>query len=110
MVTPSNIPVKLFQNPPIGLAQEVVLRFVCHCDKSMLQIFFIFTILNTCFIDIPCQNSAKKYPVVLEKKFILLFLLFLVMASLDLTQFYNSETLESDHASCEICQQLVQWF
>ena len=27
---------------------------------------------------------------------------------LDLTQFYNSETLESDHASCEICLQLVQ--
>ena len=50
---------------------------------------------------------------VLEKRFILLFLLFLVMAVIldswldPVLQFWN---LESDHASCEIWQQLVQRF
>ena len=40
---------------------------------------FFFHFYNSeylCFINIPCQNSVKKYPVVLEKKLILLFLLF----------------------------------
>ena len=44
-----------------------------------------------------------------EKKLILMVLLFLVTAAswiLDLTQIYNSETLESDHTSSEIWQQL----
>ena len=46
---------------------------------------------------------SQKYPAVLEKKLILLFLLFLVMAAiLDLTQFYNSETLVAGHAPCKI--------
>ena len=48
-----------------------------------------------------------------EKKLILMVLLFLVMAAiLDscLTQIRNSETLEFDHTSSEIWQQLPQWF
>ena len=48
-----------------------------------------------------------------EKKLILMVLLFLVTAAiLDtcLTQIRNSETLESDHTSSEIWQQLPQWF
>ena len=43
----------------------------------------------------------QKYPAVLEKKLILLLLLFLVMAAiLDIrpTQFYTSKTLVADHA------------
>ena len=47
------------------------------------------------------------------KKLILMVLLFLVTAAildLDLTQICNSETLESDHTSSEIWQQLPQWF
>ena len=51
-------------------------------------------------------NFSQKYPVVLEK-LIFLFFLFLVTAAIyyiifDLTQFYNSETLESGYAPCEI--------
>ena len=49
-----------------------------------------------------------------EKKLILMVLLFLVTADIldswSLTQIYNSETLESDHTSSEIWQQLPQWF
>ena len=50
-------------------------------------------------------KSQLKYLVGLEKKLILLFLLFLVTAPswiFDLIQFYNSETIESGHALCEI--------
>ena len=55
-----------------------------HCDKTTLK-FFFFHFYNSeylCFINIPCKNSVKKYPVVLEKKLILLFLLFLVTAAI----------------------------
>ena len=48
-----------------------------------------------------------------EKNLILMVLLFLVMeAILDSwpNQICNSETLESDHTSNEIWQQLPQWF
>ena len=48
-----------------------------------------------------------------ERKFILMVLLVLVTeAILDSwpTQIYNFETLESDHTSSEIWQQLPQWF
>ena len=48
-----------------------------------------------------------------EKKLILMVLLFLVLQPswiLDLSQIYSSETLESDHTSSEIWQQLPQWF
>ena len=32
-----------------------------HCDKTMLQVFFIFIILDTyVFTDNPCYNSAKR--------------------------------------------------
>ena len=50
---------------------------------------------------------------VAEKKLILMVLLFLVTAAiLDSwpNQIYNSETLESDHTSSEIWQQLPPWF
>ena len=49
---------------------------VGHCDKNHATDFFHFySSENLCFIDIPC-NFSQKYPVVLGKKFILLFLLF----------------------------------
>ena len=49
-----------------------------HCDKTILQIFFHFHNSEyLCFIDIPCQNSAKNI-----QWLILLFLLFLVMAAI----------------------------
>ena len=47
-------------------------------------LLFFFNSEYLCFIDIPCQNSAKKIQWVWRKKVILLFLLFLIMtASLD---------------------------
>ena len=53
------------------------------------------------------QKFSQKYPVVLEKRFILLFLVFLVTAAiLDIQPdpIYNSETLESGQAPCEISE------
>ena len=59
-------------------------------------------ILNT-YVPLIFHAQIQPKIVVLEKKLILLFLLFLVtVAIFDLTQFYNSETLESGHAQCEI--------
>ena len=55
---------------------------VGHCDRTTLQILFIFIILNTY---VPLIFHAKIQPkksMVLEKKLILLFLLFLVMAAI----------------------------
>ena len=55
---------------------------VGHCDKTMLQIFFIFTILKTYVSLIFHAKFSQNYPVGLEKKLILLFLLLLVMADI----------------------------
>ena len=79
-----------------------------HCDKTTLQIFFHF--YNSeylCFIDIQCQNSAKNIQWFRRRSLFwgFFFCYFSNSGHLGrfyLTQFYNSETLESDHASCEI--------
>ena len=66
----------LFLDKGIG-ANNTSKQKVDHCDKTMLQIFFhIYYSKYLCSIGIPCQNSAKKYPVVLEKKLLLLFCYF----------------------------------
>ena len=54
----------------------------CHCDKTMIQVFFIFIILNIyVFTDNTCHNSAKRSSGSGEEV-ILLFLLFLVTAAI----------------------------
>ena len=73
--------------------------------KLRYRLFFIFIILNMFVPLCSMPNFSQIYSVVQEKKLILLFLLFLVTVAIsDIrpTQFYNSETLESDHAPCEI--------
>ena len=47
-----------------------------------------------------------------EEVYFVVFSILIIKASwiLDMTQFYNSGTLESDHALCELWQQLVQDF
>ena len=58
------------------------------CDKTMVQIVFhCYNSGYPCFIDILRQNLStpkfsQKYPVVLDKKLISFFLLFLVMAAI----------------------------
>ena len=37
------------------------------------RFFYFKNFEYLCSTDIPCTNSVKKYPVVLEKKFVLLF-------------------------------------
>ena len=68
----------------------------------MLQVLLIFSITY-----VPMIFHAKtqlKYPVVLEKKLIFyIFLLFLASWICHLTQFDDSETLESSHAPCARC-------
>ena len=51
-------------------------------DKTTLQIFFIFTIPNTYVSLIFHAVIQLKYAVVLEKKLILLFLLFVVTSDI----------------------------
>ena len=52
------------------------------CDKTTLQIYFIFTILNT-FVSLIFHTEIQlKYAVVLERKLILLFLVFVVTAAI----------------------------
>ena len=48
------------------------------------------------------QKFSQKYPTVLDRKLFLLFLVTAAILLFDLTQFYNSETLESGDAPCEI--------
>ena len=55
---------------------------VGHSDKTMLQIFFIFIILNTYISLIFHAKIQPKIKWFLEKKFILLFLLFLITAAI----------------------------
>ena len=55
---------------------------VGHCDKTTLQIFFIFIILNTYIPLIFHAKIQPKYSKELEKKLILSFLLFLVTPSI----------------------------
>ena len=73
--------------------------------------FFIFTSLNTYVplifhakIQLKISSGSGK------EVYFVVFAIFSNGGQLDLTQFYNSQTLESGHAPCEICQQLVQCF
>ena len=82
-------------------------RKVGHCDKTMLQIFFHFTILNTYLSLI---FHAKIHPQISSgsgEVYLVVFAIFSKSGHLiyfDLTQFYTSETLESGHAPCEISE------
>ena len=74
--------------------------------KLRLQIFFIFTILNTY---VPLIFHAKIQPKISsgsgEKVDFVIFAIFSNGGHLgfsDLTQFYNSETLVAGHAPCKI--------
>ena len=68
---------------------------VGHCDKTRLQIFFIFTFLNIYVLLIFHAKIQLKIFSGSEEKLILLFLLFLVTASIldiqhdPILQFWN---------------------
>ena len=62
--------------------QECEQQKVDHCDKTTLEIFFIFTILNTYILFIFHPKFSQKYPVIWEKKLVLIFSLVLVMAAI----------------------------
>ena len=79
---------------------------VGHCDRTTLQIVFIFIILNTYVSLFHAKIQPKVSSGSGEEVYFVVFAIFSYTAILDIRpeSILNSETLESGHAPCEISE------